>query len=172
MSHPPKPLDEIDSTLPETVQRFLRAGARLESIRLDRRGRWWHQGERVTHPRILALFSRSVDRTEGGTWVLRVPPFTYPIEVEATPLFVTRLSVDADSATLDASLSDGTREAIEPSALRYVEGGGIHAVVGDGRFEARFSMEVYVDFAMSYLEEGPDGAYRVRLGERVFPLRP
>src|SRR5690606_17692674 len=88
----------IDPTLPEVVSRILEAGAHLESIRLDRLGRWWHRGEPRQNARLIALCSRSVGRTPGGTRILHIAPFTYPIEVEDTGYFVHHIAIDPDSA--------------------------------------------------------------------------
>jgi hypothetical protein len=83
-----------DPEIPEAVRSFLGSGARLDRLALDALGRWSFQGGPVEHPRVVALFSRSVHRTSAGTWVLRVPPFTYPILVEGTGWFIRRLVVD------------------------------------------------------------------------------
>mgnify|MGYP000542467247 CR=1 FL=1 len=63
---------EIDETLPELVQNFLKKGGKLESIRLHADGRWTHEGCDFENDRIVKLFSRSVGRTPGGTWVLEI----------------------------------------------------------------------------------------------------
>ena len=72
----------IDETLPEVVKNFLRKGYTLENITLHETGQWTHEGLDFENPKVIDLFYRSVSRTEGGTWVLDIPPFTYPIEVE------------------------------------------------------------------------------------------
>jgi len=165
--------EDIDPTLPEIVQKMLRAGATLEPIRLDRRGRWWHRGNPIEHARIHRLFSRSVDQTEGGTWVLRVDPFTYPIEVEDTPYFVREWHVDdtGDAAADDVELelSDGTRMPVDIEALCYDDTGlYVRGVGPGGRFEARFHLVPYVSFVETFVEQDGDGfAIRDRDGHLV-----
>ena len=132
---------EIDETLPEVVKDFLRSGAELEEIRLDERGRWTHEGLDFENPRIIALFSRSVGRTEGGTWVLEVGRFTYPITVEDTGFFVERIDLSQDPPQL--KLSDKTTETLDAETLDYRGDGKLYCTVKDGEFRARFKWDAY-----------------------------
>ena len=80
-----------DPDVPQGLRDLLGAGANVEPIRLDRRGRWWHQGESFENERIAALFHRSVVQTKAGNWLLEIPPYTYPITVDLTGRFVSRV---------------------------------------------------------------------------------
>ncbi len=165
----------IDPTLPEVVRRFLAAGARLESIRLDASGVWWHEGGRVENPRVAALFSRSVNRTPGGTWVLEIAPFTYPIEVEDTPLFVEKIASDRDDPghpdeRLTLTLSDATTEALIPDSLAYDALRGMTCAVKGGRFEARFKRPAF--HALADRLEEIEGGFALRVAGRAIPLVP
>ncbi|MEZ4462841.1 MAG: DUF1285 domain-containing protein [bacterium] len=146
----------IDETLPDVVKNYLRAGHRLERIALDRFGRWTHEGLDFENPRVIDLFSRSVQRTEGGTWVLVIPPFTYPIEVERTGYFVT--AVDAVEGTI--ALSDGTSEVLDLDTLAYEGEGSLYCDVKGGRFEARFLRHAY--YALADLLEEHEGSLVLR----------
>lgn len=146
----------IDETLPEVVKSYLRAGHRLERIALDRFGRWTHEGIDFENPRVIDLFSRSVQRTDGGTWVLVIPPFTYPIEVERTGYFVT--GVDPEVGTIE--LSDGTRELLDVSTLDYEGEGCLYCKVKGGEFEARFLRNPY--YALADRLEDHDGTIQLR----------
>lgn len=189
---------EVDPTLPPFVQSLLRGGAQLEPIRLDRHGRWWHRGNLIEHERIAGLFSRSVGRTEGGTWVLVVGTFTYPIEVDDTPLFVRAWrelppaaegevwSSGADRVVVE--LADGTSLRLDPSALRcddeglYVTGLELGRGGSSAPVEARFLLAPYLSFVEAFVEplegsgEGAESVFVVRTsrGERVAlaPRRP
>src|SRR5437879_3580541 len=94
----PLPAPGIDPTLPEPVRRFLAAGARLEPSVLDAEGRWHHEGGEFLNEKLQLLFHRSIGRTPGGTWVLVIPPFTYPIQVEDTPYHVRSLRISGAGA--------------------------------------------------------------------------
>lgn len=151
--------DGIDPTLPPVVQDFLRQGGTLQEIRLNANGTWLHEGLRFENQRVVDLFSRSVNRTEGGTWVLEIGRFTYPIVVEDTGFFVDR--ADWEAVPPRIWLSDGTKEDLHANTLRYAEGGRLYAPVKEGRFEARFKRSVYHSIA-DYLAEDTRG-YVLRL---------
>lgn len=142
---------EVDDTLPDVVQDFLASGADLEELRLDERGEWTHEGLDFENQRIIDLFSRSVDRTEGGTWVLEVGRFTYPITVEDAGFFVDRIDFDADPPEL--KLSDQTTEPLDPETLEYESSGRLYCRVKDGEFRARFQRPAYFDLAEHITEE-------------------
>jgi uncharacterized protein len=141
---------DIDPTLPEVVQNFLRSGATLQEIRLDERGRWTHEGLQFENPRIERLFSRSVGRTEGGTWVLEIGQFTYPIVVEDTAFFVDRVQWEHSPPLVH--LSDETTEELALQSLTYEPGGRLYCAVKQGRFQARFKRSAYHSI-MDYLSE-------------------
>ncbi|MBN1946266.1 MAG: DUF1285 domain-containing protein [Bradymonadales bacterium] len=157
-----------DPDIPESIRLALRQGTALEPIRLDRHGRWWFQDEPLSHPRIVALFQRSIDRTPAGTFVLAVGRSVYPIAVEDTPLFVTRLSLDQPAGRITLHLSDGSEEPLDPASLQYDGGDRLVARIKEGRLEARFLRAAY-HALMSQVEPAPDG-YRLRLGSRDWPL--
>ncbi len=142
--------DGIDETLPNVVKDFLRSGADLEEIRLDERGRWTHEGLDFENSRIIRLFARSVDRTEGGTWVLEVGRFTYPITVEDCGFFVQRVDFGTDPPTL--YLSDQTKEPLEPDTLDYQGEGKLYCSVKNGDFRARFKWHAYYGLAEQLVE--------------------
>ena len=135
---------EIDETLPQVVQDFLRKGAELQEIRLDARGKWTHEGLDFENQRIIDLFSRSVDRTEGGTWVLEVGRFTYPITVEDCGFFVERVDYGEDPPLLH--ISDETTEPLDPETLDYRGDGRLYCTIKDGDFRARFKWQAYNEF--------------------------
>ena len=152
---------EIDETLPETVKKFLRKGYQLEEIRLDATGKWTHEGLDFENPKITDLFSRSVGRTEGGTWVLEVGRFTYPITVDDTGFFVER--IDLGQAPPQLHLSDETAEALDPRSLEYKPEGRLYCTVKGGEFRARFKKPAYYALTDNFVED--DGTIYVELGD-------
>lgn len=171
-SHDPRDLREealADPTLPEPVRRALASGLKLERITLDSEGRWFHEGGPIEHPRIVELFNRSIERTPGGTFVLHVAPYTYPIEVEDAPLQVRRVELTGNPpAAVQLFLSDGSEEPLDPATLRYVPERGFYCQVKGGRFTARFSRPAYYALAEHVDEE--NGAHILRLGPTSTPL--
>lgn len=85
-----------DPDVPEMVRSFLRRGADLVEIRLDRHGNWWHGGDTFQNEKLIRLFHRSLHQTRAGNWVLRIKPYTYPVVVDLTGTFVERLREQAD----------------------------------------------------------------------------
>lgn len=170
-----------DETLPSPVRQFLAAGGQLEQIVLDEQGLWSHQGEPFQNPALIALFSRSLVRTPGGTWLVHIPPFSYPVEVRDTPYFVRSARCAGDEVFLH--LSDDSEERLDPATLRYVEGRGLYCRVraggGSGRSDggpgerpderpdsaARLLRPAY--FALSSLiSEEPGGFFFTLAGQR------
>ncbi|MDT0617909.1 DUF2946 family protein [Salinisphaera sp. P385] len=77
-----------------------RAMARLPDVpdlygwlHLDRRGRWYVDGERITHPRILAFIERNYAADDRGCWYFQNGPQRGYVSLEYTPLI---LRVDSD----------------------------------------------------------------------------
>ncbi len=166
----PNPESALDPTLPEVVRRFLAGGGVLESIRLDAHGNWWHQNGLFNNARIADLFFRSVDRTEGGTWVLKVGRFTYPIEVEDTGFFVERIQFAGQNTTetVHITLSDHTTEQLDLTSLRYRENRGIYSTIKEGKFRAHFKRPAYYDL-LERLEEVSDN-YALYIADQHWPL--
>ena len=134
--------DAIDPTLPEVVRQFLASGKKLEEIRLHDTGRWTHEGCDFENPRVIKLFSKSVQRTPGGTWVLSIGRFTYPITVDDCGFFVERIDHTPDGTIL-LTLSDDTQEVLDPHTLRYEDDGKLTCLIKAGHFRARFKKDAY-----------------------------
>lgn len=156
---------EIDETLPDVVKAFLRKGAKLEEIRLDASGNWTHEGLDFENPRIISLFNRSIGRTAGGTWVLEIGTFTYPIEVEDAGYFVERVDLAQDPPLLH--LSDETSEPLDLSTLRYAPEGRLYCSIKSGTFDARFKRSTYYRMA-EHIED--DGGWVFMHHGRRFPI--
>lgn len=149
-----------DPSLPAPVRRALEGGATLERIELDAEGEWRHAGELFQNPNLIGLFHRSIGRTAGGTYVLSIPPFTYPILVADTPRFVRHVRIERGPGTggVTLLLSDGSEEVLDPSTLAYVQDRGLYCRVGAERWLARFLRPAYYAIA-ELLNEGGDGYY-------------
>ena len=80
-----------DPSVPEPVRAALLRGAALEEIRLDATGRWWHQGEPFIHRGLQRLFYRNLHQSDGGTWLITLPPYSYPVIVEGCGRFIIRI---------------------------------------------------------------------------------
>lgn len=154
---------DVDETLPETVKAFLRKGAKLENITLHADGKWTHEGLDFENQNIIDAFFRGVNRTVGGTWVITLEPFTYPIEVEECGYFVRRVEMTPD---LKVFLSDGTTEIVPLSSIHYRPPSNLYCTIKEGRFEARFLRQPHNQLLEHVVEDS--GSYVLELGnERV-----
>lgn len=143
--------DEIDETLPEAVKGFLRQGYELHKIHLDARGKWTHEDLDFENPRIIDAFNRGVAKTEGGSWVLELGRFTYPIIVEDTGFFVERIEHEGDDIRL--FLSDDTSEILDPTTVTYEPVGRLYCRVKEGDFRARFKRSAYYQMSDHFIED-------------------
>src|SRR5687767_4482592 len=115
---------------------------RETTIRLDRDGVFWHDGQRVEHPGLARAFASWLDiDPDSGRYILRNSIHWVYITVEDAPFQVRALDGD------DLLLSDGTREPLDRSTLEY-RGDIPYCRVKNGRFPARFSRGAA--FALQY----------------------
>ncbi|MFO0548233.1 MAG: hypothetical protein U0271_07595 [Polyangiaceae bacterium] len=116
--------------------------SRESSIRLDREGRFFHDGELVEHKALAeALASWVSVHPDDGRYILTNGYDWCYFEVEDTAWFVMALAGQPPGAPT-LLLSDGTREALEPGALALDREGRAIALVkrGLGRaHRARFT---------------------------------
>lgn len=133
----------IDKTLPKEIQTFLKNGGRLEIIRLDKMGKWTHEGLSFENKKIIALFHRSVEKSEGGSWLLHIGRFYYPIEVERCGYFVNKITKKKNNILLHTTRG---QEILNPSSLSFENENELYCKLSDG-FEARFIGSAYLDFA-------------------------
>ena len=111
---------------------------RETTIRIDRDGRFWHDGEPFEHDRLAKTFAGWLDiDPESGRYVLRNAIHWVFVEADDTPLVVTSVRVDGDRVEL--ALSDETTETLAVETLRIDEDDIPYADVRGGKFPARFS---------------------------------
>jgi hypothetical protein len=116
-------------------------------MKIDKEGRWFHQGEEITHRKTYLLYCRSLTRDESGGIILRIGGEECPVEVEDAPFVV--MTVEIASAGPGAeeaiwlTLNDETREKLIPETLRIGLDNIPYCQVRNGLFEARFSRNAY-----------------------------
>jgi hypothetical protein len=120
-------------------------------IRLDREGRWWHEGERIDHPKIVEAFNQGVRPDESGRFKLFFGNDWCFIEVEDAAYQVLGVASDGTLA-----LSDRTSEPIDLKTLSLDAEGVFRCRVKKGLAAARFSRSAQA--ALGELLEERDGA--------------
>ena len=143
------------------------AGTSREStIRLDREGRFWHDGAPVEHPKLAdALHSWIARHPDDGRWILTNGyDWTY-FTVDDTA-FVVRSVEGADVPEL--RLSNGALVPLDPDRLTLGADGALYARVRvkDLEADARFTRFAQNQLA-PWLVEEDDGSVAIRVGGRL-----
>lgn len=117
------------------------------SLRIDKEGRWFSNGEEITHRKTYLLYSRNLTWDEFGRLILRIGSEHCPVELEDAPYVVKSLVfVPAESGrvkSIDLILNDETREPLVPESLQIGGGNIPYCRVHGGQFDARFSRNAY-----------------------------
>ena len=130
--------------------------SRESTIRLDRDGRFFHDGELVTHRGMARAFASWIARhPDDGRFILTNGyDWTY-FTVEGAPYFVEAVRATASGPVL--VLFDGSEQPLDPKALRLDDDGVFATTVKEGAFEARFSRAAQLELA-EWLEQNSDGS--------------
>jgi uncharacterized protein len=128
-------------------------------LRLDRTGRWWHDGEPIEHPRIVEAFNRGLTVTPEGRYRLEFGGDWCFVEVEDCGYTV--LAVEAAEGGLALRLSDRTAEWLEPRTLALDAEGVLTCRVKAGLARARLSRPAHLAVASALELEGPGVVLRV-----------
>jgi hypothetical protein len=151
----------------ETLERLRRSG-----IRIDREGRFIHEGAEVRHEGLRRALFRWLDAEPDGRIVLRLDArrFAY-VDVEDTPLVARAARVDgtAGEERVLLALSDGSEEALDPATLTIDEGGVLRARVRAGQLAARLATAAVSTLAERLTEEAP-GRPSLTLAGRRHPI--
>lgn len=133
-------------------------------IKLDAEGRWWHDGERVEHPKIAAAFDAGLRPTDDGRFTLVVGDDWCFVEVQGPAYRVVEAWPLEGQARVE--LSDGSHEQLDPSTLSIDLTGVLTCRVKSGRALARFSRSAQVRIGACL--EAQDGKVFLRLAAQRF----
>ena len=147
---------------------LLEDGAPPYELRIDREGRWFHEGVEIVREDIRNLFSRHLARQHDGSYCVRIGRDEAPVIVEDAPFVVVRVMSDArDSLTL--LLSDGSVEPLDGRTLTFRNPNVPYCRVRNN-LDARFSRPAYYQLAefIGYNEVG-DGFF-LKAGDQIVEL--
>jgi hypothetical protein len=117
------------------------------SIWIDKEGRWFFQGEEITHRKTYLLYNRHLTRDGSGRILLKIGQETCPVEVEDAPFVVKTLDfIIAEQGGLksvELILNDESKEPLIPETLRIAPNHTPYCRVRGEMFEARFSRGAY-----------------------------
>lgn len=148
------------------IERIRRSG-----IRVDREGRFIHEGAEVAHEGLRRALFRWLDRLPppDGRYILRLDErrFAY-LDVDDTPLVARAARIDGEG-TIWLALSDGAEEALDAATLTADAAGVLRAWVHEGRLQARFATSAVAALG-DLLTETPDGRPALRVATRTIPI--
>jgi hypothetical protein len=144
--------------------------SRESSIRIDREGRFWHEGELVKHPGMQKAFATWIDlHPDDGRFILNNGyDWTY-ISVEDVPFLVRAARVEGDVVRI--LLSDDSSEELDPESLELGAQGALYVRVKLGRFVARFTPEAQTALGPLLREKDGDIVLETRGGEHAIRAR-
>lgn len=137
-------------------------------IELDAELNWWHDGERVEHPRIIEAFNRGLKVTDDGRYRLEIGNDWCFVKVAHAAFAVTALDL-SDDGVPSVRLSDRTAEPLDVASLEIGPDGVVLTKVKEGKALARFSRDA--QFALGNLVEPSAGKSLVlKVGAKELPL--
>lgn len=140
---------------------------RAIDLRLDAQGRWYHDGQPFTHPRLIALFDRGIDvHPETGEPILRIGDKWCYIRCDDTPFIVRRLRLGPEG--LVAELNNGERLPVPADGFEVGANEVVYARLAPNR-RARLSRDAQSALA-EWLQEAPGGGLAVVVEGRRWPL--
>lgn len=158
--------------------------SRESTLRLDREGRFWHDGKPVEHEGMARSFASWMDRHPGnGRFVLNNGyDWTY-IEVEDAAFQVRTLHPEPATRAPDGAprgeipwleLSDGSQEPLDGATLWLGPDDAVYCLVRQGRLPARFTPSAQLALEPYLVPSETEGEVAVRIGGRdhVVPSRP
>lgn len=156
--------DEPFKLTPEQIERFRQTG-----IRLDREGRFWHEGAEVTHAGFRRALLRWLDRLPDGRPILRLDEERYAyVDVEDADLLVVSARWAGERAVV--VLNDESEEELDPTTLELGDGGALYCRVRSGALTARITTPAYYVVAERVDETAP-GVFALRAGGQLHAIR-
>lgn len=147
---------------PEMIEKFRSIG-----LRLDRNGRFWHEGAEVTHPRLRQALLRWLDVRDDGKDLVRLDDKRYAyVDVEDAHLRAVSARWDGDRVRL--VLDDGADEELAYDSLSTGSDDALYARVRGGRLRARVTTPAYQVIAQR-IEEVP-GGFALRAAGALHPI--
>jgi hypothetical protein len=135
---------------PELIEKFRQTG-----IRLDREGRFWHEGGEITHQRFRKTLLRWLDILPDGRPILRLDDDRYAyVDVDDAHLIVTGARWQDDRAYV--SINDGSEEELEYETLSQAADHTLYCRVRGKRLLARVATQAYYSLA-DRIEEAGEG---------------
>ena len=138
-------------------------------IFIDSRGRWFHDGVRITHRWTYLENNRNLDTDEDGRLFVEERGSRVYVECEDTPFVVTMVARTEDGFSI--RLNDESLEKLDLATLTIAERNIPYVRIKKGRFTARLLRPAYYEF-MKYAERDEKGFYVEAGGRRHYVESP
>ncbi len=135
-------------------------------IFLDREGNWFSDGEEITHPRTVQLFSRSLRKCPDGKYELSIGKENCPVEIEDTPYQVRQVDFGSDGVTV--TLNDESEEPLALESLEVGENEVLYCRVKQKAHAARFLRKAYYQLAQR-IDYNDSYGFHLRINGKEFP---
>ncbi len=150
---------------------LLEDGAPRYELRIDREGRWFHEGVEIVREDIRNLFSRNLARCDDGGYCVRIGADESPVVVEDAPFVVVRVTEEPRSSGprggLTLLLNDGGLEPFDARTLEFRDANVPYCRVR-ADLEARFLRAAYYQLAKFIRHDEAGDTYYLELGgERI-----
>jgi uncharacterized protein len=146
---------------PEALRRLRESSG----LKLDREGRFFHQGTPVEHARTVAVLHAGLHRAEDGRWATRIGRDWGYVDVEDAARFVRR--IEPRGGVLRGQLATGEWVEIDPATLASGADDALYVRLPDGE-RARLTRPAQLSL-LPFLAESGD-AFELRLPEGAFPI--
>lgn len=140
---------------------------------LDREGRWYDRGVRVTNPRLAEFLLANLTRGEDGRYLVDIGRDKRYVEVEDAAYRVLGVEVTGTANApeyLLLRLNDGSLEPFDPATFWIGPDGSPYCLVRTGLHKARFTTESYRQLSAFITEEGDAGHYFLQIGSQPIPV--
>ncbi|HJL15099.1 MAG TPA: hypothetical protein RMH99_05555 [Sandaracinaceae bacterium LLY-WYZ-13_1] len=146
---------------------MLKGRTRETKIHRDAAGRWFNEGQPITHELLTQAFDAWLRPAPDGSgrWCLSNDINWAYVSIDGPPRFVRRVEPSDDGVRLH--LSDGTATSLDPSTLRQDADGALYCDVPGGmvaRFDSHAAMQL-----SDLVDEDERGVFVTIGGERVRP---
>lgn len=149
--------------------RFLDNGAPPYELRIDREGRWFHEGVEIVRDEIRNLFSRHLIRCADGGYCVRIGRDECPVVVEDAPFVVVRVT-KTPSGRIMLLLKDGEMELLDARTIVIRDSHVPYCRVRND-LEARFSRPAYYQLANFIECDETENTYWLVIGDETVELQ-
>ena len=134
-------------------------------IFIDRRGRWFHDGVRITHRWTYLENNKNLDVDADGRLFVEEQGTRVYVECEDTPFVVTMVAKTEDGFSI--RLNDESGEELDLTTLTIAEQNIPYVRVKNGKFEARLLRAAYYEL-MRHTGKDEKGFYLELGGDRYY----